>query len=647
MVGKRLGGRSGTSQANPTKLALYAEDGMAMVTTLEGKVTVVSDAADALARSGTSVSGIADLVAGLEELCADWYHLDEFAGDVAAGFLAYLEARSGIGPQLPGLVVTLTDSRLARLGQVGYADRDRAIADANAAAAELQVLRDRLGARGIDPDEVGDLMDRIARGQYDPAFAVTFSEAVGVDGYVEAMAAIRSAYQGDVPDAGIDAVEVLAVTLTTALDTRPGIRASHRHDPSNADLATDQRLGDDVVDDLVNMELPWEGPFEFGGSEQDLSLLMSFTVPPTSVAVAVANARLTPNLESTLPWDMTAHGQQWGDRGDVVANYGRMLAANPDASALWLYSSPGGDTNNLELVLERPGDADADAGRALAQVVENGLTHPTYDVIRGNLMETGIETIGDQGEIRNPHLNQALAEGVAHNMDVVDHVINDNWLDPEELDDLDAPVPASTANAHVFLREVMEDPASAVTVAGATERYMLGQLADLPDRGLDLDRDGVDTRLDALNNIGTLHGVLVAAAGNVDLGAIEDHIASQEARGDGLNFAIGLLPTEATALNDLLDIAGHSAGELAFPTDISDLGESQLRTLALSDTTNSILLAMAENPERVNTATSQMSDAELEAFFNWATSPTNYDGWDHAGLSAATWRAAIQFLGDT
>jgi hypothetical protein len=347
---------------------------------------------------------------------------------------------------------------------------------------------------------------------------------------------------------------------------------------------------------------------------------------------------------------MTAHGQQWGNRGDVVTNYGRMLAANPDASALWLHSSPDGDTHNLELVLQRPGDADADGGRALAQVVENGLTHPTFSIIRGNLMETSIEVIGDQGAIHNPHLNQALAEGVAHNMDVVDRVVSDNWLFPEDRTVMGQEVPAAVRDVHVLLREVMQDDGAAATVAGAVEDFMLSELRQLPEAGLPANANGLEPRTDALRQIGVLHGVVAASQGNVEMGSIEDQIAREEARTDTVNFLVGLIPYGDGAvgtMNDLADIAGVSVGEWGDVPDGEDLRSVEDAVIDTTEFNNAILLAVAQHPELATTSVWSMTGVDREEFYAWATSPGVYDAEDHEILRANTWDPILELMGDT
>jgi hypothetical protein len=266
-------------------------------------------------------------------------------------------------------------------------------------------------------------------------------------------------------------------------------------------------------------------------------------------------------------------------------------------------------------------------------------------------MELSIETIGDQEEIRNPYMEEALAAGVEHNMDVVDQVLNEAWLDPQEVDDLDQGVPDAANDVHVFLREVMRDEDAAVVATGAAEDYLLDQITELPSPGLpDADHDGVDPRTEALRNIGTLNGVFVAAEGNVVAGSIEDYIARQEAKADAVNFLVGLVPFADGAIgsvNDLADIGGVSLGEVLYEADHGALTEAQQATLLDSEVNNAILLALGEHPERATMHISDMSPEQLEEFYRWATSPGVYDGGDHDSLRAATWDVATTFMGDT
>lgn len=355
------------SSGNPTKLSRYSTAGLELATTLRSKIDTLRRAADDLARAGEAVPGLAGFVEAFSDLAADWYHLDEFAGDVGQGLIAANEA---VHPgRSHDTVVGFHDATLAHYGKIGYADRDEAIAAAEAMAERMDQLLH--GAGPITPDKVPAFIAMAARGQYDPAFAVTFSERVGVDGYLTAVELIVRAHFDEnldmrVSPDGIVGVRVLATMLDTALDTALDTSRGDLVDPSfERGLHQARRLDQGFIDDLVSGDLP-----DHPRAEIDLALLMRYTDPPTSVAVEVANHRMTPWL--TRP-EMVQQATAWSRRGGIVTNYATMLSRNPESSALWLHSSPGGDEANIDLVLHRDTSDDADGGEALAKLMEHGL----------------------------------------------------------------------------------------------------------------------------------------------------------------------------------------------------------------------------------------------------------------------------------
>lgn len=588
---------SRTSKCNPEKLAQYADEGLemsgALVRMAQGSGTAsLTQALSRLASAGGGsafVPALGTVAEDFADLAGDWLHLDEFAGDVAEGF----RSADTIGDESTDGVFELPDQYIGQLGQIGYADRDEAIAAAEEMAAEFERMRER---GMVSEEEVLAFAAMAERGQYDPAFAVTFSEALGVEGYNQATAMIRHAYEPDgegVPPEGIAAVGLLAQTLTTALDTRPGIPRDERHDPDNADLRPEERLSAEFTRALTSEYQP--GPNSaFREDERDLSVLLSMTEPPTGVALYIADNRLTPRLVEGEVEELWHGG--WSEHGGIVTNYAEMLGRNQEASALWLSSDQGVNwagepvyDSNLTLVLQREDSRDIDGGQALAQVVENGLTSQDRPEIRRSLMSEAIDVVGGQGEIRNEHMHDTLAQGVESNMDVIDNRVNDTFA---AVDDDGYPIDPDDPNAnfehrehwraynfgtvgqleatHVFLTELMDDPEAAVQVRTATVDYVQENLDALP-----VDDNGLPPRGE-LHELGRTLGVVTEAdISNVeaDLQQLEDAEAREGALVDWTTSWIpGVGPVnDATAA--LIDT---SVGDLA--EDPVDRGE--LRSIA-------------------------------------------------------------------
>lgn len=561
---------TGTSSANPNKLSRYSTDGLAMIETLKAKATALNDAAVTLANcSSPHLGRLGTAHTDLVDLAGDWFHLDEFAGDVANGFFK----ANGAHPSPDG-VVSLADSTIAYLGQLGYADRDVAIAKANEMADELY----RLQLEGASPQDMLNFVAMADRGMYDPAFAVTFSERVGVSGYVWATTMIRNAYQAGgynpngsmagtlVPPEGLAMVAVLGILLSTALDTRAANDPNQLLDLSNAHLPNDMRISDGFVDNLVS---GWQDSYNHDHpvgdaagdkpSEFDLSVLLGWTDPPTDVAVAIANNRMTPLMTYGDGTGLPPEAREaWGAH-TVVANYAAMLGHNPDASAQWLQHG-----QNLVLTLQRPGNFDGDGGLALSHVVDHGITHANVDV-RHDLMQRSIDIIGTQDEIRNPNLHAVFARGVEANMDLIYSNINDGWERTGN-----GYFPANCAphleNTHDFLREVMGDPSAAVDVHASVVNYArvhAQEAASLPDDypGIPGDHDG-GPRRDANYAVGRLLGTVTDAHSDAFVDAYDQAVEDGELRGRVLDYAASWVPY-GSKFHDLTQaLFGASAGDL-------------------------------------------------------------------------------------
>jgi hypothetical protein len=556
----------GTSSADPHKLDEYATEGVELVSALRTKVNDVTDVLDAL---GASSSEHLPQYPGLDEMLTDlvddWAHQDEFVGDVAHGFFA---ANGGADSTEAGTVLEFDNETLLTMGEIGYADRDAAIAAAEEMAEELDRLREPEG--GVSALEMDVFVAMAGRGQYDSAFAVTFSEQVGVEGYADATAMFEYAYNDrdgrEVVDA-IPQVGVLSTLLTTALDTVPRGENDEYRDPSNADLPEDARLGSDFVDDLTtgyqpdDTREPGEHPWGHTGPD-DLALVIGMSDPPTEVAIQIAEDRMEPFLR---PGSEAIVGSNWPEGvRDPVVNYATMLARNPDASAGWLHGE-----GNIELALDTANGGDGtvhemtDGGAAIADVVEAGLTNddmqvPSEDgLIREELMDRAITYIGEDEEysIRNDNMYDALASGVEHNMSVIDDRINSGWsADDQTYTHGDDQSMAQTEN---FLTELMGDDSARDRVRDATTSYMQDQLDDLPADTEGAAADGRDHRL---NEIGRVFGVV----SDVDLDLLTEELEQDKSEaatpGRYADYFISWIPG-ASNVNDHLAVAEANVGK--------------------------------------------------------------------------------------
>lgn len=642
----------GRSSADPAKLAQFSSATLEALGVLRVRSDAVTRDLDALGSAGGDVPGLGSVAADLTDLVTDWEHLGAFALDVANGFYWLL---GEVGYQ--GGVVTFADTRLAGSGTIGYADRDEAVAAAEAMAASYRRLLDG-GYDALTPEAVWDVLHLADRGRYDPAFAVAFSEAVGVEGYADLTAMVRTAYtrpaiHDPVPGAGLDGVEVLATTLSTALATLPGLPPGEGSS-ATAGWTRRQRLDPDFLDDLAGGFDPEEGRYNTDfplRTNTDLAVLVGFTAPPTSVAVTIANGRLSPLLRDHDRFDARPgdEGDDWGARGGRITGYATMLARDPDASALWLDDEVG-ERRNLDLVLQRNPDGverlDVDGGRTLAEVVEHGVTHRD-DTLRVRLMERSIEVIGGrQDEIRNPHLPDALARGVAENMDVIDRMVNDGW-DPHLGED-----PArTTRNTHDFMAELVKDDSARDRVAVALEEYSLDRFRQLGPPLVDANRDDLFDRTAGLERVGHVQGVFLTAQSESLYDSVEDYLAAQEQQADSLNLMIGVFPYGERAeqvigpLNDVLDVHGISAGELtaAEAADEFDDAEGLVRLMrADADVNNLVMLAVVEDGELPVKPVWEMTEEERQRLLA-RLEPSAFNRDDQNHLQSAISRTGRYF----
>lgn len=559
---------SGRSSADPDKLRSYSETGLVMAEDLRLKAQAVKYAIDDYNASGAPRPIDAALGDRALALAEKWRHLDEFVGDVATGFEAVAAIHQG--PLHEGslpTVLTFDDTAITAHGQVGYADREAAIAEAEALAADIRAA---LEADDFSEVPLAELVARAERGMYDPAFATTFATHVGVDGMVDLTQQIYET--GGAGDDFDGVVELLheqqlapfAMILTTAMDTRADTHGSPRRDPDNANLPADLRLPESFVTEFVSHS---------GDTQDDLyySVLVRESELPTDVLVRVGNHQLDDML-TTDNW-----------RPNVASNIMQAIGDDPDASLQWLRSNDidgDGGATNMELLLrvEHPHGPDVHGlGNAMAEVVDNGIGHADVERADG-LFEIAVRTVASEDHVHYDPVRDVLAHSVGDHMDVIDRMINDGWYDTAE-----DGVPSDGAvrepsddffEVHDFLREMVEEEGAPDAVRLAVYEYVGDEMMS------GLDTANADDRTQRLEEAGHVLGVLTHAEANA---AIEQYEYEQAQDPTHLpDYVISWIPV-ADEFNDAIDfttgetVTGHLFGPDGEP--IRDVGQLQREAL--------------------------------------------------------------------
>ncbi|HZO70238.1 MAG TPA: hypothetical protein VFB74_35015, partial [Kribbellaceae bacterium] len=362
----------------------------------------------------------------------------------------------------------------------------------------------------------------------------------------------------------------------------------------------------------------------------DLSVLMSMTDPPTAIAVAIANARLSPVLYAATLVDtpLDSNDPAWLGHSGVVTNYATMLARNPDASAQWLVAHPHdvGGATNMSLVLHQHAERYLDDGRAFARIVENAVTHEDINTRHDSLDAAIAVLAGPDRVLDNPHMPDALAQGAAADMAYLERLTNRGWERP----DLGHGPPGSALRLHDFMAEILTDESAADRVYTAVGTYTADQIARLPAAGIDRDRSDVsDNRTEELQRLGSLQGLIVTAEANGVQHAAEADLLHRQRRAEGLDFLVGFIPY-AGEFNDLAALDGMSVGTFTFPDNFSALGRAEqvqsLREAGLQ-LDNVVTLATIRDPAGVpETPVIEMSPEQRDRFLTWAGQ--NYEAND-------------------
>jgi hypothetical protein len=562
-----------SSAANPFQLGRYSSDGLALVATLKTQADAVAGKLASLRDSGSPyVPALGDPDATFTDLVGDWHHLDEFAGDVANAFFQ-ADQRLGERPltpaQMDALVLTLGNESILRLGHVGYADRDAAIAAANQLTQDIRAAMEH----GVSADELDALASRAARGQFDPAFAVPFVEGMGVDGMVRIPALIEAAWPGgeygDNRGWGQERLLPFAALLTTAMDTRAATPQIDRQDPDNQNLADGDRLNEAWVREFTDF---WQ-PDDFDQPNNlHFSLLVKNAALPSDVLVDVADRQLDYLLAHDASPLSHMNGIPWGIADSMAEiNILDALGANGDASLDWLGTKnpgdgtiyyPGRTATNMELLLRySPNTMDPQLGRALATVVDNGLQH-WDDTKSDNLFEIVIDTVADQDKVHFQELLPTLGEGARTHIDQLADRTQE--VMPSNLGDVDQNAQQGLYDGHDFLKVLMDDDDAANSVYRGSLEFVQDTLN--ADTG---DGFGGESR-----RIGGLMGLVTQADGNAQVEATEARVAARQSFLDGVGLVkdvVGLVPVAGQTAGSAI-----SVGSFALDQVIDNFGMSGL-----------------------------------------------------------------------
>ncbi len=568
------------SSADPGKLLDYASWGQLMDLDLSTKASTLSTSVDSLTTASDPhglLPSMGDVADRLTDLVGDWAHLDDFVSDVGAGFAKLLVPNwGGNRDAVRAGVVAVPDHRLAATGQIGLADRDDAI---NAARADALALQDLLDG---DPsvDDVEAIIDRVRRGQYDPAYAVTLATVLGPDGLFSLVDTIEDAWDyedadGTAVDAGwgLGQLAPLSTVLTTAADTQRDVPLHERIDESNATLPDSMRLDREWLDEFVEMGTSGDPADMF-----DVSLLASQATLPTYALLTLAEAANVSDLIRSNDGPAQRAGANgalvWGPSAlTTEGNVLRGLGNNPDAAETWLTQIGGDEMTNAEALLRYEIDETSDASRAdiealgaaASEVWAAGL--PEGDA---ELFDTVVDTVADEGAIHLSGMEPGLATGTVAHMDDLHVRIN------ERFDPSDRVGTVALENSGVFLREVMRDEDGASIIVTGTREYFSDRLDALDHPGASPPAEGREAYLE---ETGRTLGAISESHANALLanGADEDSASGDHA--DQANFFAGLIPGGGK-VNDLADaFVGPGIGNVIFDESAYDTAQADAQNV--------------------------------------------------------------------
>jgi hypothetical protein len=537
-------GGSDLSAANPQKLMDYATTGSEMLAILRAKQTALHTALEALRPYASSqyVPSLEAIDRQLDTLIADWEHLDTFVGDVGQ---AFADANQGDNNNS---VLSFGDALLAQVAHVGYANREEAIQAAEDLAADMQAAIDN---GDLTTGEMEALAERAARGQHDPAFAVTFANEMGVDGMVAIAGITGRPPPGEGGRSGGVAygwtpenLAIFGMLLTTAMDTRRDMRGSPRRDPDNENLPDDLRLDDEFVTELV----------AYDGDEEELlhySELVVSAELPADVLKRVGNHQ----LDDMLTGEPTTNQQL-----EAGTNILDAIGANEQASFDWLRSDDiagdGSGTTNMQLLLEyrpemegfqRRWQPPERLGDTIATVVDNGLQYP--DERSAFLFETTVATVASEGEVHFDGLLPVLGEGSRTHIGLLAQAAHVE--EPAE-----AGAVSTLDDAAAFLEIVMEDDDAARDVYLGTTEHVQGILVAPTGENFHTE----------LQQVGGLVGLVTQADVNAAQAASDARIAARQSFVDGVSLVtdvIGAVPVGGDLASAAINLGSTAANQAA------------------------------------------------------------------------------------
>lgn len=555
----------GVSSACPGRLLDYSTLGIVLSDELVARASGVAIALESLATSDDPdgfVPSMGEVAPTLTDLAADWHHLDGYVGDVGRRFALFLDPTwDGDRAALGDRSVIAFDGVLSRLGGVGFADRDAAIA---AATADLAVLHELHDARHPSADDIEALAQRVRRGQHDPAYAVTMLDALGPDGLLDVVALIEYGYSSPrnagTPDEGwaLEQLAPFGTMLGTALGpAADGLSGRGLGAESGDDPSAQPRLSDDWLPDFVDLGLDADGYEAFHHS-----LLVSQADLPAWALLALVDARVTDKVrrgfegpqvmvtDETLP--------AWGgEANSTEANLLRGLGRDGEASARWLSDvDDDGVTNAQALIRYDIGNGYVTQHGAIGEALVAGLGDAASDIwaaggpqLEPDLFVTVVDEVAGEGTIHLAGMEPGLAAATAAHLDTVQGLVNDGF-NPSEIET----TPAFDRTA-VFLREVLRNDEAVSVLSAASGEYLRDQLRTLPDGA---------GRGDGLSETGRTIGVISQAQANAIMAEEGVVAAASGHASDRVNVAIGMLPFGLGQAHDVLDAIGPSVGQLLF-----------------------------------------------------------------------------------
>lgn len=575
-------GLFGVAQADPGKLLDYSTVGVSLAQALVTHAAAVDEALGVLAVASDPhglVPAAGDVAERFSDLAGDWFHLDEFVGDVGSGFARLADPFwNGDRTQVAPGVVSGFEILVGALGRVGYADRDDAVA---AAAADVEAVKAALDDGRLSATDVEELSSRIGRGRHDPAYAVHFVDLMGPEGMVAVVGLIEDAYASPRnpgnPETGwgLGQLAPFGDVLTTALGTLPGTASAELPDVDLATLPDDQRLASSWLDEFVDIGLEGDLRTAF-----DHSLLVSQAVLPAAALLSLADRHVTPRVrsgfEGPTPVLDERHLGAWGPgAGTIETNIVRGLGNNAVAAEHWLSDEARDGTTNAEALLDLDvGASYQTAYGALAGEYAAGFGDAASDLwgaglplADDTLVDTVIDEVAKEGGLHIPGMEPGLAEGVVAHFDVLDQRVNDGF------DRLGADAADRLENTSLFLREVMRNDEAAAALRQAAGEYIDDRLDAAPTAGV--------PREAALQTAGRTVGAIARADANAARAGGRDADAGGGDAADRLDYLIGWLPGLGP-LNDLADAGGNGIGGLIFGDSHHDeaADEAQRRLVA-------------------------------------------------------------------